>query len=138
MTTYEILELMRYIDVRNMSKTRREAIDKLSTYEGDLRIFVLPLCKVYWEGGAEILEKIGYPRVKPIIKDILRWYQDTNWPGIERIGKFLCAEVPKEILIENVSYVMKEAIKLKDEDWIYFLEVFAEKAGIADSIYQPK
>lgn len=48
-----------------------------------------PITKDYWDGAAEVVISLGYPRVKSIFPGLLEWIQDMNWLGASRISVFL-------------------------------------------------
>lgn len=79
-----------------------------------------PLSKSYWDGAAEVLVNLGYPRVKMILPGLLEWIQDLNWPGAERIAAFL-SEIG-DPLIPHVKNVLRN--HHDDEEWILWILEF--------------
>ena len=65
----------------------------------------------YSEATAVVLTRIGYPRIKDIIPDLLRWLQDINWPGAYEIAKLL-ASIGKPV----VPYI-KDILRGTDDTW---------------------
>ncbi|WP_156826128.1 DUF5071 domain-containing protein [Paenibacillus terrigena] len=55
----------------------------------DLHFLVQPLTKGHWDGAAEVIVSLGYPRVQRILPGLLEWIQDLNWPGAMVIADFL-------------------------------------------------
>lgn len=83
--------------------------------ESKLHLLLQPMSKSYWRNSAIVLKKIGYPRVKSIIPELLEWIQDMNWPGAQEIVALLIT-----IDDEIVSYV-KQVLKSGDGIWIIWL-----------------
>lgn len=67
----------------NLSEEEKEdVINKLQYIKDeDLHLLVQPISKDYWDGAAETVIRLGYPRVKSILSGLLEWIQDINWPG---------------------------------------------------------
>ncbi|MCL6603644.1 MAG: DUF5071 domain-containing protein [Paenibacillus sp.] len=51
----------------------------------DLHLLLQPISKAYWDGAAEVIINLGYPRVHIILPGLLEWIQDMNWPGAAQI-----------------------------------------------------
>lgn len=81
--------LIQKLDWDTSEGEQAEAIQKLQDIQdAELHLLLQPLGKEYWDGAAEVIVKLGYPRVKPILPGLLEWIQDTNWPGSRRIAPF--------------------------------------------------
>jgi len=92
------------------------AISQLIHLENSkLHLLLQPISKSYWRNSAIVLKKIGYPRVKLIIPELLEWIQDMNWPGAQDIADLL-STIDDEI----VPYV-KQVLKSGDGIWIIWL-----------------
>ncbi len=92
------------------------AISQLIHLEGSkLHLLLQPISKSYWRNAAIVLKRIGYPRVKFIIPQLLEWIQDMNWPGAQEIVDLLIT-----IDDEIVPYA-KKVLKSEDGIWIIWL-----------------
>lgn len=78
--------------------------------------------KCLWQGFAEVLVKRGLPKVKDVIKEMLMWYQDANWPGFITIHNFIFEH--KEELKDEILTAYQEAKLTNDYSWIEWLEEF--------------
>ncbi|WP_339247817.1 DUF5071 domain-containing protein [Paenibacillus sp. FSL F4-0243] len=101
----------------NLSEEEKEdVINKLQYIKDeDLHLLVQPISKDYWDGAAETVIRLGYPRVKSILPGLLEWIQDINWPGAGEIAVFLL-----EIGDPMIPYV-KDVLNQHsdDEEWVY-------------------
>ncbi|WP_238653135.1 DUF5071 domain-containing protein [Paenibacillus piscarius] len=114
----DIQALIQKLDWDTPAAEQAEAIQTLQDIrDEELHLLLQPLGKEYWDGAAEVIVKLGYPRVKPILPGLLEWVQDMNWPGARRIAPFL-----REIgdpLIPYIQEVFRN--QSQDEDWMYWI-----------------
>jgi hypothetical protein len=97
---------------------KEEAKKKLQYIrDEDLHLLLQPISKEYWDGAAETVVRLGYPRVKCILPGLLEWIQDRNWPGAGQIGVFLL-----EIGDPMIPYV-KDVLNQHsdDQEWVYWI-----------------
>ncbi len=82
-----------------------------------MHLLVQPISKDYWDGAAETVIRLGYPRVKSILPGLLEWIQDLNWPGAGEIADFLL-----EIGDPMIPYV-KDVLNQHsdDQEWVYWI-----------------
>lgn len=114
----DIQALIQKLDWDTPAAEQAEAIQKLQDIrDEELHLLVQPLGKEYWGGAAEVIVKLGYPRVKPILPGLLEWIQDMNWPGSRRIAPFL-REVG-DPLIPYIQEVFRNYSQ--DEEWMYWI-----------------
>lgn len=114
------------------------AISQLIHLEGSkLHLLLQPISKSYWRNAAIVLKRIGYPRVKSILPELLQWIQDMNWPGAQEIVDLLIT-VDEEIVPHA-----KKVLKSGDGIWIIWLlsEVVSKwnkdlKKQIKDDLYE--
>ena len=65
--------------------------------------------------GAQALVDAGYPAVAPLLKGMLEWVQDPNWPVARVLYPFLgTIGVP-------IAPFLREVLATDDEDWIFFV-----------------
>ncbi|MEK4513730.1 DUF5071 domain-containing protein [Paenibacillus sp. FSL H8-0122] len=114
----DIHALIQKLDWDTSEAEQAEAIHKLQDIQDEeLRLLLQPLGKEYWDGAAEVIVKLGYPSVKPILPGLLEWIQDMNWPGAGRIAPLL-----REIgdpLIPYIQDVFRN--HSQDEEWMYWI-----------------
>ena len=89
-----------------------EAVDILSGVANDL---IPNLIVIKSEIAAKAILRIGYPRVKSVMAELLVWLQDMNWPGSYQI-----AELFVSIGKPAIPYV-KEVLTSNDNVWKYWV-----------------
>lgn len=71
---------------------------------------------------------LGYPKIRPILPQLLEWIQDMNWPVAQKIAPFL-ASIGNDIIPE-----IKKILQTEDYIWQYYclLEIVSklDKDGI--------
>lgn len=138
MDNIEIEEYIQNLNSQGPQYLQDYAISQLINLEGSkLHLLLQPISKNYWRNAAIVLKKIGYPRVKSIIPELLEWIQDMNWPGAQEIVDLLIT-VDDEV----VPYV-KKVLRSGDGIWIIWLltEVVSNwdkdlKKQIKDDLYK--
>lgn len=138
MDSIEIKEYIQNLNSDAPQYLQDYAISQLIHLEDSkLHLLLQPISKSYWGNAAIVLKRIGYPRVKSIIPELLQWIQDMNWPGAQEIVDLLIT-VDEEI----VPYV-KKVLKSRDGIWIIWLlsEVVSKwtkdlKKQIKDDLYE--
>lgn len=61
---------------------------------------------------------IGFIRDHAV--ELLAWFQDLNWPGVEQIYDVLC-KLPSSVLVSALEEGIRNAENAQDEEWIYNL-----------------
>lgn len=64
----------------------------------------------------ELLKNLTFDEIEPIIRNLLEWLQDGNWPVSRPLGKYL-----KTLPAEKIGPHLMEILKGKDYEWKYFL-----------------
>jgi hypothetical protein len=80
--------------------------------EAELRA-LLPCHKCDCERALAITA-LGYPAVAPVLRDLLEWLQDCNWPVSHSIAPFLAS------VGEPVVPLIREVLRGKDDIWKYW------------------
>jgi len=62
---------------------------------------------------------IGFIRDHAV--ELLAWFQDLNWPGVEEIYGALC-KLPYSVLVSALKEGIKNAKDAQDEEWEYNLK----------------
>ena len=63
---------------------------------------------------AQAIIALGYPAVAPVLRDLLEWLQDCNWPVSNSIAPFLAS------LGEPVVPLIREVLQGNDDIWKYW------------------
>lgn len=114
----DIQALIQKLDGDTPAAEQAEAIHKLQDIrDEELHLLLQPPGKEYWDGAAEVIVKLGYPRVKPILPGLLEWIQDMNWPGSRRIATLL--RETGDPLIPHIQDVFRN--HSEDEEWMYWI-----------------
>lgn len=114
----EVSNLIKKLSWHTREEEKEDAIKKLQHIEDeDLHLLLQPISKDYWDGAAETVIRLGYPRVKSILPGLLEWIQDLNWPGSREIADFLL-----EIGDPMIPYV-KDVLNQHsdDQEWVYWI-----------------
>ncbi|WP_375102815.1 DUF5071 domain-containing protein [Paenibacillus sp. RS8] len=111
-----ISSLIKKLSWGTPEEEKEDAIKKLQYIEEEnLHLLLQPISKDYWDGAAETVVRLGYPRVKSVLTGLLEWLQDTNWPGAGQISVFL-----REIGDPMIPYVKKVLNHHSDDqEWVY-------------------
>lgn len=121
----EINRLLEDLSWSNRDEVCEKAINELINIPVDyLHLLVLPNSrKDIWHNCAVVLHRIGYPKIIPIVPELLEWLKDLNWPGTKSIIDLLCT-VDKTILLPHFETAIKKAKAEQDDDWIDGLIAF--------------
>jgi len=65
--------------------------------------------------NVKLLINLGFPEIKPVLKELFYWIQDLNWPVAQVIAPFL-ATLGKDIIPE-----IREVLKSDDGVWKYWV-----------------
>lgn len=129
MTEIEVKELL-YEMIDADAKRKNEIFDILENLEeNEYKYLIFPKVdierptKVHWRYGAQVIVRIGYPRIKSIMNLLLEFFQDLNWPGAGEVYEYL-TNIDKELLIPHIEVTLVEAEA--DSSWLYFLGNFFE------------
>jgi hypothetical protein len=63
---------------------------------------------------AQAIIALGYPAVAPVLRDLLQWLQDCNWPVSHSIVPFLAS------VGEPVIPLIREVLRGSDDIWKYW------------------
>jgi hypothetical protein len=104
---------------KNKNESIEDAIVELTKVtEADIPQLIFPrIGKGSWDYCAEVLKRIGFPKLNPYVPTLLEWFQDPNWPGWEKILSVL-KESERGTLIPALESALGKAIQDKDEMWV--------------------
>ena len=100
-----------------------EILKNFNSY--DLQSLIIPAgYKEFWEECAEILFELPLVVIDAMAAELMVWFQDLNWPGINLIEKKL-RQLQEGRLNQIVQQAFMEACLNEDEEWKFNLsEVF--------------
>jgi hypothetical protein len=131
MTDRELLQSIKAYELAQSETERSVIVEKIRNIENEqFKYFIKYGPKADWWNQAKILIALGFPRIKPILNTLFEWLQDMNWPGAVEIQENLLLKISKSELISCLDIVLRKAYWEGDSEWIYWLTLFVEKAGI--------
>lgn len=91
--------------------------------DDNLSLLIMPSNrKSTWENAAKVLVHIGYPRIQPIVFELIDWLQDINWPGAIQIIDLLTTVDKKKLVIEiekKLEIKVVDDVPIKEDDmWL--------------------
>lgn len=111
---------------------QKSAINQLELInENELPLLIQPKGKECWENAAKVLGKIGYPRVKLIIPELLEWLKDMNWPGSWTIMELL-EGIDRDELLPHIESALIKATKEDDDIWISAIKELVERTELTE------
>ena len=85
--------------------------------DDDIKTLILPYRRQdCWENCAILLAKLEDYRLSLFLPQILEWYKDLNWPGLDIIEKRVKA-LPEYIIRNALNITLNRASKEDDEEW---------------------
>jgi len=125
--TRKALEYFASSDLPNKAFLQVVEVDIVRQFEEKIRINLFKTKindgwlwpKAYWDACVFILVKRGLPQIANVKKEMLKWWQDPNWPGYLLAHKFVM-EHKEEFVTETKESILL-ALEQKDEIWLYWL-----------------
>lgn len=98
------------------------------------RSLILPAGqKNNWEDCARRLAALPDDVLRPLLPELMEWFQDLNWPGAEAITRRLEA-LPAQELRAAIAGAREIAAARRDDEW---LENLAEFETLGSRIWDP-
>lgn len=134
MQTEEIRKLIGMLDWNSAQVDIDHATNKLVSIDSDkIPMLILPEAdKRLWANAALVIKKIGYPRIKEHVPNLLEWLKDVNWPGANIVMELL-ESVEKDFLISCIEDTLIKAKEKDDEMWLGGLKILLKKCAITKS-----
>ena len=109
------------IEIKNATAFETVADNILShTEEYDIVELILPDGeKNIYQECAYIIYRMPICFIENYALELLKWFQDLNWPGVEQIFEAIC-RLPNSKLVP-IKKGIKTADDLQDEEWAYNL-----------------
>ncbi|MCD8157802.1 MAG: DUF5071 domain-containing protein, partial [Clostridiales bacterium] len=82
-----------------------------------------------WQNSVYVIRKIGFPRNKLLLPNLIWLLQDINWPGA-LISIDVLADIEKEELIPLIETAITKAYEIKDYMWLGGLKMLIDKTNI--------
>lgn len=95
--------------------------------EFDIKELILPdEGKEFYFECAHIISNLPSSIILKYVDELLYWFQDLNWPGVEQIYETVRC-LPVDILDNALRKAYLNAVDTSDEEWAYNLcELFPE------------
>ncbi len=110
------------IDIASLSwrlpeNEQQKNISQIDITDDDIGILILPFLRQdCWENCAKLISKIEDERLSSFLPQLLEWYKDLSWPGIEIIDKRI-RRFPPNMLQAALTNVLCKAKNEGDEEW---------------------
>ena len=103
-----------------------------------LSVFMQPIeYKWSWENCAKVICEKTDKELDTYICEMLKWLRDLNWPGafliMERLEK-----MDSQLLVYAVGYQVKQAILLKDNEWLTYMSYLLKNKKFYDALSEEK
>lgn len=105
------------------------AANKILTHadEYDVSELILPAReKGLFQRCALIISKMPIDFIAKHAVDLMEWFQDLNWPGVDEIFAAL-SQLPEEELTVALNISLETARNTQDEEWDYNLHLKFDK-----------
>lgn len=121
-------KLVENLDWNTSLKVQENALNVLSRLDkADLSLIFDKKKKYIWLNYVKLVDRVGYPKNKELLHNLIWLLKDINWPG-----SYQAIDVLKKIKKEEVITLIENAIQLayNDEDtmWLGGLKRLVEEA----------
>ncbi len=125
-------DVVKYVSELDWSypiETQNEAMDFLSKADEEYfgLIFDKKL-KSTWENAIKVIKRIGFPKNKPLLSELVWLLQDVNWPGASEAVETL-SSTEKTAVIPIIEEALLKADAKNDSMWIGGINLVVKKAG---------
>ena len=90
-----------------------------------------------WENCAKVICEKTDEELNKYTCEMLEWLQDINWPGafliMERLEK-----MEPQFLVHAVGYQVKQALLLKDNEWLGWMSYLIKNKKFYDALSEEK
>ena len=129
MNTNDILKYVHELDWNCPNDIQRKAINFLSEIDEEyVGLIFHKQLKSTWENAVKVIGKIGFPKNKSVLSDLVWLLQDVNWPGVKQAMEIL-SSIEKTILIPIIENALLSAESTSDTMWISGINLFVKKVG---------
>ena len=130
-TLYEMLDERKPIEVQEEAIREARKIKSLS-------VLMQPVeYKLSWKNCAKVICEKKDEELNSYTYEMLEWLRDLNWPGafliMERLEK-----MDSQLLVYAVGYQVKQAILLKDNEWLTYMSYLLKNKKLYDAFSENK
>ena len=130
-TLYEMLDERKPIEVQEEAIREARKIKSLS-------VLMQPVeYKLSWKNCAKVICEKTDEELNSYKYEMLEWLRDLNWPGaflvMERLEK-----MDSQLLVYAVGYQVKQAILLKDNEWLTYMSYLLKNKKLYDAFSENK
>ena len=130
-TLFEMMDEGQPVEVQEEALREARKIKSLS-------VFMQPIEYGWsWENCAKVICEKTDEELNKYTCEMLEWLQDINWPGafliMERLEK-----MEPQFLVHAVGYQVKQAILLKDNEWLTYMSYLLKNKKLYDAFSENK
>ena len=130
-TLYEMLDERKPIEVQEEAIREARKIKSLS-------VLMQPVeYKLSWKNCAKVICEKKDEELNSYTYEMLEWLRDLNWPGafliMERLEK-----MDPQLLVYDVIYKVKQALLLKDNEWLGWMSYLIKNRKFYDALSEEK
>ena len=85
--------------------------------------------KPHWQNCMKVVTAIGYPYNIAAFPKMVELFQDINWPGANEAVDYF-KTLDKQFVVPYIEAGGKQAMKERDDQWLWFLYTVCERLGI--------
>ena len=133
----DIDTLFEMMDEGQPTEVQEEALREARKIKS-LSVFMQPIEYGWsWENCAKVICEKTDKELDTYICEMLKWLRDLNWPGafliMERLEK-----MDSQLLVYAVGYQVKQAILLKDNEWLTYMSYLLKNKKLYDAFSENK
>ena len=130
-TLFEMMDEGQPVEVQEEALREARKIKSLS-------VFMQPIEYGWsWENCAKVICEKTDEELNKYTCEMLEWLQDINWPGafliMERLEK-----MEPQFLVHAVGYQVKQALLLKDNEWLAYMSYLLKNKKLYDAFSENK
>ena len=135
--TVDIDTLFEMMDEGQPVEVQEEALREARKIKS-LSVFMQPIEYGWsWENCAKVICEKTDEELNSYKYEMLEWLQDLNWPGafliMERLEK-----MDPQLLVYDVIYKVKQALLLKDNEWLGWMSYLIKNKKFYDALSEEK
>ena len=133
----DIDTLFEMMDEGQPAEIQEEALREARKIKS-LSVFMQPIEYGWsWENCAKVICEKTDKEINNYTYEMLEWLQDINWPGafliMERLEK-----MEPQFLVHAVGYQVKQALLLKDNEWLTYMSYLLKNKKFYDALSEEK
>ena len=133
----DIDTLFEMMDEGQPAEIQEEALREARKIKS-LSVFMQPIEYGWsWENCAKVICEKTDEELNKYTCEMLEWLRDLNWPGafliMERLEK-----MDPQLLVYDVIYKVKQALLLKDNEWLGWMSYLIKNKKFYDALSEEK